>query len=68
MLSRGELSDDAPVVVAGAGRSVLKRLAARLDRGVVDFADLLDCRSDLRDATCRAAPAAALALLAEKAG
>ena len=67
VLSRGELSDDAPVVVAGAGRSVLKRLAARLDRGVVDFADLLDCRSDLRDATCRAAPAAALAILAEAA-
>ena len=68
VLSRGELSADAPVVVAGAGRSVLKRLAARLDRGVVDFADLIDCRSELRDATCRAAPAAALALLAEKAG
>lgn len=65
VLSRGDVSDDAPVVVAGAGRSVLKRLAARLDRGVVDFADLLDCRSDIRDATCRAAPAAALALLAE---
>ena len=67
VLSRGQLSGDAPVVVAGAGRPVLKRLAARLDRGVVDFADLLDCRSDLRDAACRAAPAAALALLGEAA-
>lgn len=67
VLSRGEISEDAPLVVAGAGRSVVKRLAARLDRGVVDFCDLLDCRSELRDATCRAAPAAALAILGEAA-
>lgn len=65
VLSRGDLKDDAPVVVAGSGRPVLKRLAARLDRGVVDFTDLIDCRSDIRDAACRAAPAAALALLAD---
>lgn len=65
VLSRDEIDGDAPVVVAGAGRSVMKRLAARLDRGVVDFADLLDCRPDLRDAAGRAAPAAALAILAD---
>ncbi|MBC8128704.1 MAG: S-layer protein [Rhizobiaceae bacterium] len=67
VLSRGEIADDAPVVVAGAGRNVVKRLAARLDRGVVDFCDLVDCRSDLRAAIGRAAPAAALAILAEDA-
>ncbi|KQT70095.1 S-layer protein [Aureimonas sp. Leaf460] len=61
--SRGTLSEDAPVVIAGAGRPVLRRLAARLDRGVVDFADLVECRSSLRDDVCRAAPAVALALL-----
>ena len=68
VLSRGTLPGQAPLVVAGAGRPVLKRLAARLDRGVVDFADLIDCRSELRDDTCRAAPAAALAILAQDAG
>ncbi|MEX6506621.1 hydantoinase/oxoprolinase family protein [Jiella sp. M17.18] len=66
VLSRDELSDDASVVIAGAGRPVLRRLAARLDRGVVDFSDLFDCPADLRDAACRAAPAAALALLAAR--
>lgn len=68
VLSREDLSDDAPVVVAGAGRPVLRRLAARLDRGVVDFSDLFDCPGEMRDAVCRAAPAAALALLAESRG
>ena len=63
VLSREEISDDAPIIVAGAGRPVLKRLAARLDRGVVDVSDLFDCPANLRDAACRAAPAAALALL-----
>ncbi|MCQ8783161.1 hydantoinase/oxoprolinase family protein [Mangrovibrevibacter kandeliae] len=67
VLSRGGLSDEAPVVVAGIGRPQLRRVAARLDRGVVDFADLLDCPSDLRDAVTRVAPAAALAVLAAEA-
>ena len=67
VLSREDLSDDAPVVVAGAGRPVLRRLAARLDRGVVDFSDLFDCPGEMRDAVCRAAPAAALAILAGRA-
>ena len=68
VLSREDVSDDAPVVVAGAGRPGLRRLAARLDRGVVDFSDLFDCPGEMRDAVCRAAPAAALALLAAKQG
>lgn len=64
VLSRGDLSEDASVVIAGTGRPTLRRLAARLDRGIVDISDLLDCRSDMREAVCRAAPAAALAILA----
>ncbi|MBP0614651.1 hydantoinase/oxoprolinase family protein [Jiella mangrovi] len=68
VLSREDISEDAPVVVAGTGRPVLKRLAARLDRGVVDFPDLFDCPAELRDAVCRAAPAAALAVLAGRSG
>ncbi|SKA30823.1 hydantoinase/oxoprolinase family protein [Consotaella salsifontis] len=63
VLSRCDITKDAPIVVAGAGRPVLRRLAARLDRGVIDFADLVDCPSGLRDAVCLAAPAAAVALL-----
>ncbi|HEX2018107.1 MAG TPA: hydantoinase/oxoprolinase family protein [Aurantimonas sp.] len=66
VLSREDLTDDAPVVIAGTGRPVLRRLAARLDRGVVDFSDLMDCPAEKRDAVCRAAPAAALALLAAR--
>ena len=34
VLSREDISEDAPVVVAGTGRPVLKRLAARLDREI----------------------------------
>ncbi|MCQ0987650.1 hydantoinase/oxoprolinase family protein [Jiella marina] len=64
VLSREVISDDAPIVMAGTGRPVLRRLASRLDLGVVDFPDLLDCPADLRDAVCRAAPAAAIATLA----
>ncbi|GGE20539.1 ATP synthase subunit C [Aureimonas endophytica] len=64
VLSRGALDEGAPVVVAGIGRPVLKRLAARLDRGIVDFGDLVDCRSALREEVCAAAPASALAILA----
>ncbi|KQT47499.1 hypothetical protein ASG43_10410 [Aureimonas sp. Leaf454] len=65
--SRGMLGGNAPVVVAGAGRPVLRRLAARLDRGVVDFADIIECRSALRDDVGRAAPAVALAILGAEA-
>ncbi len=61
VLSRGELAPEAPLVIAGTGRPLLRRLAQRLDRGVVDFADLADCRSGLREAASRAAPAVALA-------
>ncbi|MDY8108105.1 hydantoinase/oxoprolinase family protein [Fulvimarina sp. 2208YS6-2-32] len=64
VLSHDEITDDAPLVVAGAGRPVLRRLAARLDRGVVDFSDLVDCASNVRDDIRRAAPASALSLLA----
>ncbi len=66
VLSRAEVSEDASIVVAGTGRPLLRRVASRLDRGLVDFADLVECRDELRDAVRRAAPAAAVALLASK--
>lgn len=68
VLSREEITDEAPLVVAGAGRPVLKRLAQRLDRGVVDFSDLIDCASDIRDDIRRVAPASALSVLANGRG
>lgn len=61
VLSRGDLAPDAPLVIAGTGRPLLRRLAQRLDRGVIEFADLADCRPGLREAASRAAPAVALA-------
>ncbi|MBO0663913.1 S-layer protein [Jiella sp. MQZ9-1] len=66
VLSRHSVSPAAPVVIAGTGRPMLKSLAARLDRGVVDFPDLFDCPAALRDAACRAAPAAAVAVLGSR--
>ncbi|WP_246160686.1 hydantoinase/oxoprolinase family protein [Aureimonas fodinaquatilis] len=63
VLSRGDIAADAPLILAGSGRPLLRRLAARLDRGVVDFADLADCRATLREAASRAAPAVALAAI-----
>ncbi|MEF2071257.1 hydantoinase/oxoprolinase family protein [Consotaella aegiceratis] len=67
VLSRCDVSKDAPIVVAGVGRPVLRRLAARLERGIVDFGDLMDCSAELRDAVCLAAPAVAVTLLGDKA-
>ncbi|WP_245413573.1 hydantoinase/oxoprolinase family protein [Mangrovicella endophytica] len=68
VLSRLILSDEAPVVIAGTGRPVLRRLAARLNRGVVDYSDLFDCARDAREALSRAGPAAAVAVLATSVG
>ncbi len=41
LLSRGLLPASAPVVAAGAGAFLVERLAARLDRGVLNFSSLL---------------------------
>ncbi|AWN46743.1 H4MPT-linked C1 transfer pathway protein [Methylobacterium terrae] len=66
ILSRGELPDDAPVVVCGAGRFVAAGLAARLGRRAEDLADLVAPRLAPEAAafasTC--GPALAVALLA----
>lgn len=53
---------DAPLVGAGCGRFVARRLAARLGRAYIDFASLLPPMRDAAEgAVC--APAASLALL-----
>lgn len=58
------LPDEAPLVGAGIGRRQLRRLAGRLERRFVDFADLVPAIGRARNAASSAAPAAALALLA----
>ncbi len=61
----GNLSDpSAPVVGAGIGRPQIKRLAERLERPYVDFSNLIPATDDARDNASKAAPAAAVALLA----
>jgi uncharacterized hydantoinase/oxoprolinase family protein len=58
------LAPDAPIVGAGTGRKQIARLAARMERRFVDFADLIPADDDVRGEASSAAPAAAVALLA----
>ncbi|MGA7972150.1 MAG: hypothetical protein WCA36_05020, partial [Pseudolabrys sp.] len=64
VLSRAHLSADVPVVVAGVGAEVLREVARRLGRDVVDFNSLLDTTPAARAAVSQSAPAAAVAVLA----
>ncbi|SDP31987.1 probable H4MPT-linked C1 transfer pathway protein [Phyllobacterium sp. OV277] len=54
----------APIVGAGIGRPQIKQLARRMDRPYVDFGMLIPATPDARDDASKAAPAAAVALLA----
>ncbi|WP_114364764.1 hydantoinase/oxoprolinase family protein [Ciceribacter lividus] len=58
------LARGAPVVGAGIGRPQIRRLAARLERPFVDFGTLINAVEPARETACKAAPAAAVALLA----
>jgi probable H4MPT-linked C1 transfer pathway protein len=67
VLSRGSIGRHAPVIGAGVGRFVVKRLATRLGRRYVDAGTLLCGRgvaASVREATTRCLPAVAVALLA----
>ena len=64
LTERDALALNAPVIGAGCGRFVARRLAERLGRPSVDFGDLIDAATDTRDAAARCAPAVAVALLA----
>ncbi len=66
ILSRGEINANAPVVGAGAGRFVVKRLAERLSRSFIDFSDLIEALPEARAKACDCAPATAIAFLAAK--
>lgn len=60
----GRLAADVPIVGAGTGRWQIRRLAQRMERRFVDFADLVPADEAVRGAASDAAPATAMALLA----
>jgi probable H4MPT-linked C1 transfer pathway protein len=62
--SRGPLHSSAPVVGAGAGRGVIRELAARIGRTFIAFDDLIEAVPEARSKACDCAPASAVALLA----
>ena len=64
----GRLTDDAPIVAAGTGRWQLRRLAKRMERRFIDFADLIPADDAVRREASSAAPASAVALLAGACG
>ncbi|MGA2129455.1 MAG: hydantoinase/oxoprolinase family protein [Xanthobacteraceae bacterium] len=68
VVSRRRLPADAPVVGAGIGETMLRELARRLGRAYVPFASLLDVAPDAGRWASHCAPAAALAVLASRAG
>ncbi len=68
ILSRGEIDETAPIVGAGAGRFVLRRLAERLNRPFIDFTDLIESLPEVRAKACDCAPASAVAALVSKLG
>ncbi|MGH6860761.1 MAG: hydantoinase/oxoprolinase family protein [Phyllobacterium sp.] len=57
-------NDEAPVVGAGIGRPQIRKLATRMGRPYVDFGSLIPAEPAVRDDASKAAPAAAVALLA----
>jgi probable H4MPT-linked C1 transfer pathway protein len=60
----GKLADDTPIVAAGAGRWQIRRLAERMERRFIDFANIIPADDAVRNEASSAAPAAAVALLA----
>ncbi|MCA0002291.1 hypothetical protein FJ959_22565 [Mesorhizobium sp. B2-2-4] len=58
------LAQDVPIVGAGTGRWQIRRLAERMERRFVDFADIVPAHEAVRGEASRAAPASAVALLA----
>jgi len=62
-LSRGDVAAKAPVIAAGVGESLGRELARRMGRPCVSFSDLIGAGVE----ASHCAPAAALALLAERA-
>jgi probable H4MPT-linked C1 transfer pathway protein len=57
---------EAPVIGAGCGRFMARTVAQRLGRAYRDFDDMINCDEKTREMAARAAPAVAVALLAEQ--
>lgn len=64
VLSRVDFGTEWPIVGAGVGRFVVKKLAARLGAPYVDFGDLIEAAHEIRRKAADCAPACAMALLA----
>lgn len=66
VLSHGLLAEDAPIVGAGVGRFLARRLAERLRRPYLDFRALVSGEIQATEWAARCAPAAAVAVLAAR--
>jgi len=65
VLSRGEVPERSPLVGAGVGRFLVKKLAVQLGRRYRDFDGLVDASRDVASWTSSCAPAVAVAVLAQ---
>ncbi|TJV88272.1 MAG: hypothetical protein E5X84_27295, partial [Mesorhizobium sp.] len=63
-LVAGSLARDVPIVGAGTGRWQIRRLAERMERRFVDFAEIIPADDAVRGEASSVAPASAVALLA----
>jgi probable H4MPT-linked C1 transfer pathway protein len=66
LTAREGLGADTPVIGAGCGRFVAKRLAERLDRPHRDVSEIIEAAPGQSEMAARCAPAVAVALLAER--
>jgi probable H4MPT-linked C1 transfer pathway protein len=66
VLSQSDAVDRSPVVGAGTGRFVARKLAAQLGRRYRDFDSLIDAAPDAASWASNCAPAVAVALLAQR--
>ncbi len=64
VLSHARFGAETPIIGAGVGRFVVKRLAERLHCAYVDFSDLIEAAPEIRHRAGDCAPAVAVALLA----
>jgi len=65
VLSRGEVPERSPLVGAGVGRFLVKKLAVQLGRRYRDFDSLVDAATDVASWASSCAPAVAVAVLAQ---
>jgi probable H4MPT-linked C1 transfer pathway protein len=64
VLTKADVAAAAPIIGAGCGRFLGRRLAERLGRTYLDFADTIDADPNAREMAARCAPAVAVAILA----